>query len=312
MAEVPAQDYFKSLQSYLETAEKLLSRAEADVANAKQRREEARAIKEEALSRLEEAKKRYGIIATPGDPLLTSPEETRKKIKPVESPGSLLMSASGRRKKQVRSPIPKLQSRESSGRAAVHKELHKRDSNRLAKIGSRGDLYLQRVDLVQPVLDICKGRSREWYEANLDSESLGLVKTFYKAALGTKTKKNTDHILVSSVLLNDEWNDIVKTTGQVQELYIGTSAHSEDGKTSLRDRAARALIQPPQKDSLAIFFAPKNNLGTDNVYYGGHWKVVAGNMFEPPQVVKGHPRQCLVKFMFTGIDPDIVKAINEG
>jgi hypothetical protein len=92
-------------------------------------------------------------------------------------------------------------------------------------------------------------------------------------------------------------------------LYIGVSSNS-DGKETLRDRAARALVQPPQKEPLAIFFAPKNELGTDDVYYGGHWKVVAGNMFEPPRVMKGTPRQCLVKLVFSGVDPEIVKAVN--
>jgi hypothetical protein len=174
---------------------------------------------------------------------------------------------------------------------------------------SKRSLMITAKDLVSPVLDICKGRSREWYEENLDCESLGLVKRFYQAALGTKTHAASNQIYISSVLLNDEWNDLATNTSEVQELYIGVSTNS-DGKETLRDRAARALVQPPQKEPLAIFFAPKNELGTDNVYYGGHWKVVAGNMFEPPLVMKGEPRQCLVKLVFSGVDPEIVKAVN--
>jgi hypothetical protein len=119
-------------------------------------------------------------------------------------------------------------------------------------------------DLVSSVLDICKDRSREWYEENLDCESLGLVKRFYQAALGTKTHAATNSIYFYSVLLNDEWNDLATNTSEVQELYI---------EVSLR----------------------KNELGTDNVYYGSHWKVFAGNKFDPPRVMKVTPRHCLVK-----------------
>eukprot|EP00980_Cylindrotheca_fusiformis_P023803 scaffold11032_cov122-Cylindrotheca_fusiformis.AAC.4 len=172
----------------------------------------------------------------------------------------------------------------------------------------RGSLLISK-DLVSPVLGICKGRSREWYEANIDCESLGLVKRFYQAALGTKTHAASNQIYISSVLLNDEWNDLVADTSEIQDLYIGVSSNS-DGRETLRDRAARALIRPPQKEPLAIFFAPRHSLGTEDVYYGGHWRVLAGNMFDPPLVMKGTPRQCLVKLIFSGVDPEIVKAVN--
>ena len=170
---------------------------------------------------------------------------------------------------------------------------------------------MESPNLETPVLEICKGRTCDWYEANLDSSNFGLVKRFYQAALGTKTSATTNRVYISSILLNDEWNDLVGKTSQVQELYLGTSS-SPDGKETLRDRAARALVQPPQKEPLAIFFAPKNKLQTENVYYGGHWKVIAGHMLEPPQIVKGQPRQCLVKFVFSGVNMDLVKAINNG
>lgn len=162
-----------------------------------------------------------------------------------------------------------------------------------------------------PVLEICKGRSSEWYESNIDCATFGLVKRFYQAALGTKTSSATNKVFISSILLDDEWNDLIGKTSQVQELYIGTSS-SSDGKETLRDRAARALVQPPQKEPIALFFAPRNKLDTDKVYYGGHWKVIAGHMLEPPQTVKGQPRQCLVKFVFSGIESNLVKAINDG
>jgi hypothetical protein len=216
---------------------------------------------------------------------------------PVSSP---LMQDSNSKHRSRPSKVPKPQKLVSpSGRR----------STSVGAAISKRSLMIPARDLVSPVLDICKGRSREWYEENLDCESLGLVKRFYQAALGTKTHAATNQIYISSVLLNDEWNDLATNTSEVQELYIGVSSNS-DGKETLRDRAARALVQPPQKEPLAIFFAPKNELGTDDVYYGGHWKVVAGNMFEPPRVMKGTPRQCLVKLVFSGVDPEIVKAVN--
>ena len=168
---------------------------------------------------------------------------------------------------------------------------------------------LESKNMDLPILAICKGRSREWYEANFDAESLGLAKRFYQAALGTKTHASTNQVHISSVLLNDEWNTMATTTAEVQELYIVVSNNS-DGKETLRDRAARALVQPPQQEPAAIFFAPKMTRNTEDVYYGGHWKVVAGSMLDPPRVFKGTPRQCLANFVFCGVDPEIVKAVN--
>jgi hypothetical protein len=168
---------------------------------------------------------------------------------------------------------------------------------------------LESKNMDLPILAICKGRSREWYEANFDAESLGLAKRFYQAALGTKTHASTNQVHISSVLLNDEWNTMATTTAEVQELYIVVSNNS-DGKETLRDRAARALVQPPQQEPVAIFFAPKMTRNTEDVYYGGHWKVVAGSMLDPPRVFKGTPRQCLANFVFCGVDPEIVKAVN--
>ncbi|CAJ1961063.1 unnamed protein product [Cylindrotheca closterium] len=173
----------------------------------------------------------------------------------------------------------------------------------------RRSIALESKNMDLPVLAICQGRSREWYEANFDAESLGLAKRFYQAALGTKTHATTNQVHISSVLLNDEWNKMATTTSEVQELYIGVS-NTSDGKETLRDRAARALVQPRQQEPVAIFFAPKKTRNTEDVYYGGHWKVVAGKMLEPPRVVKGMPRQCLVSFVFCGVDPNIVKAVN--
>jgi hypothetical protein len=288
MSEVSADEYIKSLQDFFETAEKLFNQADADVVIAERRRSEAMHIKEEAYIRLERAKTKYKSVFGDFPP---KPPFPRSKS-PMSSP-SLEHSS---RKSTSKSP------RSGSGR-------YRREPV-LRHGGSKRHLTLSKRDQTKSVLEICKGRSREWYENNFDSESLGLVKTFYKAALGTKTNKSTEKLYISSILLNDEWNDLANTTNDIQELYIGTSAQSEDGKASLRDRAARALVQPPQLEPLAVFFAPKNKFGTDNVYYGGHWKVAAGNMLEPPQVVKGQPRQCLIKFVFAGIDRNIVNAIN--
>ena len=159
------------------------------------------------------------------------------------------------------------------------------------------------------VLEICKGRSRDWYDSNFDCESHGLVKKFYQAAFGTKTNEKTKEVSVITIVLNDDWNDLVTTTGEIQEMYIGKSP-DPNAKPTLRDRAAEALVLPPQRDPVGIFFAPKKSKGTNEIFYGGHWKVIDGKMLKPPRAVKGQQRQCHAKFEFVGVDKSIVNAIN--
>lgn len=347
---VPASEHMKSLVAFYQTAEKMLRQAEADVAFAKKRREEARKIKDDAMARLEEAQVTYNVADIQLPNRSPSLVELSKKLvkKTVPHQGKQKGASRGRSKSlshggdgyksddpvasvgyrrtrsRQKSAILNSQSDHLStatGSPMKHRSRHSKvpkppkigsPGGRRSSVGSalprRGSMLISK-GLVSPVLGICRGRSREWYEANIDCESLGLVKRFYQAALGTKTHAASNQIYISSVLLNDEWNDLASDTSEVQELYIGVSSNS-DGKETLRDRAARALIQPPQEEPLAIFFAPKNKLGTDDVYYGGHWKVVAGNMFDPPQVMKGTPRQCLVKLVFSGVDPEIVNVVN--
>lgn len=161
----------------------------------------------------------------------------------------------------------------------------------------------------KPILDIAPGRTREWYEKNFDCDSCGLVKNFYKAAFGTKTNEKTQKVTVRTVVMNDEWNELVTDTSQIQEMYIGKRA-DKDGKPNPRDKAAEALVSPPQKEPIAFFFAPKKSQDTSLVFYGGHWKVIDGKMLNPPRAVNGQMRQCLVKFAFVGVDRLILEALD--
>ncbi|KAL3941514.1 MAG: hypothetical protein SGBAC_004132 [Bacillariaceae sp.] len=256
-------------------------------------------------------------LSTPGNPQ----RPRQSKMVPIHDSagrGSGTPGTPQRTRKSKMVPIPKLAEQGLSTPGTPQrsrkstKKLVGSPAGRKSTLGNsmhRKTIPLDSKDIDLPILSICKGRSRDWYEANLDSESLGLAKRFYHAALGTKTRASTNQVHISSVLLNDEWNAMATNTSEVQELYIGVS-NTSDGKETLRDRAARALVQPPQREPVAIFFAPKKTRNTDDVYYGGHWRVVAGSMLEPPHVINGMPRQCLAKFIFCGVNPDIVKAVN--
>lgn len=168
------------------------------------------------------------------------------------------------------------------------------------------------MDEVKGVLKIAQGRNREWFDKNFDCEAHGLVKRFYQATFSTKTNEKTKKVTVKTIVLNDEGNELVTDTSQIQEMYIGKSSDNGDPKPTFRDRAAEALVNPLQQDPLALFFAPKNALRTNEIYYVGHWKVVDGEMLQPPLLVKGQLQQCLARFAFVGIDRKIVDAINKG
>jgi len=128
------------------------------------------------------------------------------------------------------------------------------------------------LDTPFKICDITKGRSRNWMQKNIDCVSLGLVKKFYQAAFGLVTNEKTKEISVHTIVLNDEWNELVTDTSEIQEMYIGKSS-DPNAKPSSRDRAALALVKPPQREPIALFFAPKKAQGSNDIHYGGHWKV---------------------------------------
>mmetsp|Transcript_9491 Transcript_9491/g.17296 ORF Transcript_9491/g.17296 Transcript_9491/m.17296 type:complete len:153 (+) Transcript_9491:2-460(+) len=151
----------------------------------------------------------------------------------------------------------------------------------------------------------------------MDCDRVGLVRRFYQASFGTKTNQETKQLSVSTILLKDDSNDLVQSTSDIQVMYIDKSTKSTapDGtaaksQPSLRGQAAQALATP-QQEPVALFFVPVKSTGTNNIYYGGHWKVVHGEMIDPPKTIRGRPRQCRLSFEFVGVDQSIVQAINE-
>jgi hypothetical protein len=164
----------------------------------------------------------------------------------------------------------------------------------------------------KPTLRITKGRSREWLEKNLDYEAFGLVKKFYLATIGTKTNEKAHKVTVRTIVLSDEWNNLATDTHMVQEMYVvkSTGENSGGGGTSQRDRAALALVDSVPSHPIALFFAPKKTLDTNDLYYVGHWKVVDGKILDPPEMIDGHLRQAVAKFAFAGVDKNIVDALN--
>jgi hypothetical protein len=184
--------------------------------------------------------------------------------------------------------------------------------------GSKAQIraVLEDAEINKPVFEICKGRTREWFDQHLDCDSLSLVKNFFRASFGTKTNAQSKKVTVFTMVLNDRWNDLVVNTTEIQEVYIGQNNNTNPNpKSSLRDKAAEALVMPPQKEPLALFFAPKNrektSVKTSEIYYVGHWQVQNGKMLSPPVSKKGQMRQAHVKFKFIGIDKRIVDAMNE-
>lgn len=166
----------------------------------------------------------------------------------------------------------------------------------------------------KPTLQISRGRSREWLDENVDYEAFGLVKNFYQAAFGTKTNEKAQRITTRTIVLSDETNDLVSDTGKIQEMYVvkntNDTSDGTEGTLSQRNRAAHALVDPPQSHPFALFFAPKKTLSTSDIYYVGHWKVQDGKILDPPEMVNGYLRQAMAKFSFAGVDKNIVDAFN--
>lgn len=183
---------------------------------------------------------------------------------------------------------------------------------------SNSPAVLEPLSSPSSVLELSKGRTREWLDSHMDCDGVGLVRKFYQASFGTKTSQETKKLIVCTIVLNDEWNVLVKTTAEVQEMYIGkgnsngTNTGSNVGtqQPSLRDKAAEALAAH-QKEPVALFFAPKKGTEPRDIFYGGHWRVIEGEMLNPPRIVNGQARQCLVKFEFVGLNNAIVRALNE-
>jgi hypothetical protein len=98
----------------------------------------------------------------------------------------------------------------------------------------------------------------------------------------------------------------------IQEMYVikGTGENNGGGSPGQRDRAAHALVDPPQALPIALFFAPKKTLNTSDIYYVGHWKVVDGKVLDPVELVNGHLRHTMAKLAFAGVDRNIVGAFN--
>jgi hypothetical protein len=344
MPEIPASEYINSLLTAYQYAEKIYSQAVSDVVAAEIRRDEAKKARDELFVRLENAREKYTSDGT--SPNNTSPNDTpprehvrknsdgggRRKLTPQNQskrkitiretiektmPAEAPRTPTSTEEKVEESPLASttnispdiLLSPTAGSKKAPRIFLSPGSAGTPRKRASRFVTLMPLVD-AKPVLDIAPGRTREWYEKNFDCDSCGLVKKFYLAAFGTKTNEKTQTVTVRTVVLNDEWNELATDTSQIQEMYIGKSKE-KDGKPNPRDKAAEALVSPPQKEPIAIFFAPKKSQDTSLVFYGGHWKVIDGEMLNPPRAVKGQTRQWLVKFAFVGVDRLILEALKE-
>lgn len=314
MPEISASEYLNSLLAAYQTAEKHYSQAVTDLVAAEIRRDEAKTAKEEALIRLENARAKYGGTSSRKNP---SPKK-RNSLRGAQNKSPIFLkrgSFSFGKKGTGKTHGSNNQKLES-----VPLEPPIPGSKKPPKIFSKSQLKrlstskiapgpFEPLESVRGVYDVCKGRSREWFDENLNCESLGLVRKFYQASFGMKTNEKTKEINLYTIVLNDDWNDLVSKTSEIQEIYIGKSTDPK-AKLTTRDKAAKALVDPLHKEPIGLFFAPKNTKGTSDIYYVGHWKVVDGTILRPPRNVKGQPRQCLAKFKFVGFDQAIVEAIN--
>jgi hypothetical protein len=330
MPEITASEYLNSLLVAYKNADRIYGQAVSDLVAAEIRRDEANNAKNEAFARLEEARDKYsgdnaGRSAPPklhkersfrkkgvgkANSFGRKPNKPNKVDKPSPPNNSQAPDMDGELPVQSPKPgsrkAPKIFTKPASGRSVINQkdDEAKRKPSRI----SAGPFVP--LDTHKEVYEICKGRSREWFDEHLDCENLGLVKKFYQASFGTKTNEKTKKVSVATIVLSDDWNDLVSNTSDLQEMYIGKNT-APGANPTLRDRAAEALVAPPQKEPVALFFAPKISKGTSDIYYGGHWKIVDGKMLSPPRSVKGQLRQCLAKFEFVGIDQAIVDAIDK-
>eukprot|EP00339_Tiarina_fusa_P027502 CAMPEP_0117033486 /NCGR_PEP_ID=MMETSP0472-20121206/23919_1 /TAXON_ID=693140 ORGANISM="Tiarina fusus, Strain LIS" /NCGR_SAMPLE_ID=MMETSP0472 /ASSEMBLY_ACC=CAM_ASM_000603 /LENGTH=315 /DNA_ID=CAMNT_0004742409 /DNA_START=56 /DNA_END=999 /DNA_ORIENTATION=- len=314
MPEISASEYLNSLLVSYQNAEKVYSQAVSDLVAAEIRRDEAKQAKDEAFDRLEEARGRYGAdnqdqnqsqTSSPrGNPPPKMSADSFKKKGVAKNhsfqkkgPGRTNSFRKGNANTSVAPPPPPVPSTPNLGSKKAPKIFSKSSASQDGAAPKRKPSNIaagpfQPLPAPTSVLEICKGRSRDWFDSNFDCESVGLVRKFYQASFGTKTHEKTKKVSVFTIVLNDDWNDLVSNTSEVQEMYIGKNP-SPNGKPNLRDRAAEALVKPPQREPVALFFAPKNSRGTSDIFYGGHWKVVDGKMLVPPRAVKGQDRQCL-------------------
>jgi hypothetical protein len=330
-------------------AERRYSEAVNDLVKAEIRRDAAKRERDECYARLETARAKYSDRVSLDPPnhgktrqgnagerrqseraVITgekSKQEAREscceEIKPAMAKNAASQRKSFQNVKQVRSNGRSTDQSVIKKSASERNEKPKLSQPQRESISSR-PRFFKKLLTIEPlngpigVLDICEGRTREWLDKHLDCDSLGLVRNFYKASFGTRTNPETHMLVVSTILISDEWNSFAKTTADIQKLHIGTGSSSNNNgnvqngvgkhQTYLRDKVAEVL-SAPQTETIALFYAPKKKYS--HIYYGGHWKVERGKKLDPPKMVTGQLRQCYLKLAFVGVNQTLVDAINE-
>jgi hypothetical protein len=334
-------ELLNSLLTAYQYAEKVHGQTVSDLVAAEIRRDEALQVKNEAFAKLEQAREKIHNAPAPNVPTPAKMREpppsprspapkilTKNSMKRKSSNGIVVQSVPKQeeKKQEEKEPDEKIQEekKEDIQKPDEPKRTPLKRTNSRSSGGSRRSVggrrgskahvpaVLEDAEINKPVFEICNGRTREWFDQHIDCDSLGLVKNFFRASFGTQTNAQSKKVTVLAMVLNDEWNDLAVDTTEIQEVYIGQNNYtSPSPKPSLRDKAAEALVIPPQKEPLALFFAPKISKKTSEIYYVGHWQVQDGKMLSPPVSKKGQMRQALAKFKFVGIDKRIVDAINE-
>jgi len=115
------------------------------------------------------------------------------------------------------------------------------------------------------------------------------------------TKTRNGVIVVSHLILNNEFNEFAKHPLQHQKLYVGK------GKTNRKLNCGRALAK--MQKSIPIFFDPKEK--DTCIYYVGHWKPLSctAQEFDPPKFVQGKNRVMYIELKFDRFDEDLANAI---
>jgi hypothetical protein len=327
-----------------QVAEKRYTKAVSDVVQAEIRRDEAKRKKDECYLRLEKARVEFsneatilGLMRPQNEKMFESKSSNSTKRKGLAGKNEDIRSSPFGSKTEVNDgqevkkndklgKKPSFVSSSSPPQSQVwqkktngcKRETETKKENRQPqkRIINKAMTIVPLTRTPQPVLDLCKGRTREWCEKHLDCDSLGLVRQFFMAAFGTRTCPATQKMNVSTIVVSDEWNYLVETTGDVQVLWIGKSLFTDarsaiirDGSfslvPSLRDKVAEAL-GTPQKESIALFFSPVKKHG--HIYYVGHWKVKHGGILNPSKTaINGY--RC-IQMEFVGVNPAIIEAMN--
>lgn len=182
------------------------------------------------------------------------------------------------------------------------KAARRRPTRKVASAPTHQAVHLAHATAQGSALHKSTGRTRaelNQHDVRLLKEKTGIFAKFGMSTIATKDNK------VSHLVMNDEWNVLAPSRCDAQELYLGTGSARARGGNLLAAVAA---------DGIPLFHAPKKAEKTTKIYYVGHWAPIREKTkyFQTPKIVKGQPRQMLVRLRFVRYDDKIDQIMTVG